>query len=174
MTCLPTSTYVYLRLQRLDVLRVRTGHRQPRSRGQEHHAHGLRQGERWVVKRDSYDVVRKGLVTTDGGDHKMEIKRKSKLDPSVGKLHCLFRGDRASVTRVARPDIVDGNWHTLQCVKTGNPVEAKVNGKSLTSTGSAGSLSNSMNVMVGGKTVDPRSDDVFDGSMDFVSIEIAQ
>ena len=38
---------------------------------------------------DSYDVVRKGLVTTEGGDYKMEIKRKHK-DPTVGKLHGLF------------------------------------------------------------------------------------
>ena len=43
---------------------------------------------------DSYDVVRKGLVTTEGGDYKMEIKRKHK-DPTVGKLHCLFKGTGA-------------------------------------------------------------------------------
>jgi hypothetical protein len=37
---------------------------------------------------DSYDVVRKGVITTSGGNYKMEIKRTS--DPTVGKLHCLF------------------------------------------------------------------------------------
>ena len=121
---------------------------------------------------DSYDVVRKGFVTTEGGDYKMEIKRTA--DPTVGKLHCFFRGDLASVNKIANRDIVDGNWHTLQCVKTSNSVVAKVDGKSFTSTGSAGSIANASNVMVGAKTVDPKPDDMFDGSMDFVSIEIAQ
>src|SRR3712207_4887069 len=46
---------------------------------------------------DSYDVVRKGLVTTEGGDYKMEVKRKSKSDPTVGKLHCLFKGSGGTV-----------------------------------------------------------------------------
>ena len=121
---------------------------------------------------DSYDVVRKGLVTTEGGDYKMEIKRKHK-DPTVGELHCLFKGTGGTVSRVARPDIVDGNWHTLKCIKRSDSVVAKVDGRSFTSTGSAGSISKSTNVMVGAKTVDPL-DDMFDGSMDFVSIEIAR
>src|ERR671939_169853 len=48
---------------------------------------------------DSYDVVRKGFVTTAGGDYKMEIKR-VKADPTIGKLNCFFRGDLASVNKV--------------------------------------------------------------------------
>jgi hypothetical protein len=121
---------------------------------------------------DSYDVVRKGFVTTEGGDYKMEIKRTA--DPTVGKLHCFFRGDQASVAKIARPDIVDGSWHTLECAKTGTSVTAKVDGRSFTQTGSAGSIDNAINVMVGAKTVDPRPDDMFDGSMDYVSIDIAR
>jgi hypothetical protein len=120
---------------------------------------------------DSYDVVRKGLSATPGGDYKMEIKRAS--DPRVGKLHCLFKGTGGRVNKVARPDVVDGSWHTLECAKTGNSVVARVDGGSFTKTGSAGSISNASNVMVGAKTANP-FDDVFDGSMDFVSIEIAQ
>ena len=120
---------------------------------------------------DSYDVVRKGFVTTAGGDYKMEIKRTA--DPTVGKLHCFFRGDLASVNKVANRDIVDGNWHTLQCVKTSGSVVARVDGRSYTRTGSAGSIANASAVMVGAKMADP-FDDMFDGSMDFVSIDIAQ
>jgi hypothetical protein len=122
---------------------------------------------------DSYDVVRKGFVTTEGGDYKMEIKR-IKADPTVGKLHCFFRGDLATVNKVANRDIVDGNWHTLECAKTGEKVVAKVDGRAYAKTGSAGSIANGMNVMVGAKTVDPRPDDTFYGSMDYVSIDIAQ
>jgi hypothetical protein len=128
---------------------------------------------------DSYDVVRKGFVDTPGGDYKMEIKR-VKADPTIGRLNCFFRGDVASVNKVANRDIVDGNWHTLQCVKTSTSVVAKVDGRSFPKTGSAGSIDNASNVWVGAKTVTltsrgvERGDDVFDGLMDFVSIEIAQ
>ena len=39
---------------------------------------------------DSYDIVRKGLSASPGGDYKMEIKRAS--NSTVAKLHCLFKG----------------------------------------------------------------------------------
>ena len=121
---------------------------------------------------DSYDIVRKGLSGSPGGDYKMEIKRAA--DPTVGKLHCLFKGDGGTVDKVARRDIVDGNFHTLECIKTSTSVVARVDGKSgSTKAGSAGSISNASNVMVGAKTADPL-DDVFDGSMDFVGIDISQ
>jgi hypothetical protein len=133
---------------------------------------------------DSYDVVRKGLVTTEGGDYKMEITRVN-ADPTIGRLHCFFRGIQEdgtddSVNRVARPDVVDGRWHTLQCLKTSTSVVATVDGRSFTTTGSADSIDNASDVWVGAKTVTltrrgvERGDDVFDGLMDFVSIEIAQ
>src|SRR5215217_3342802 len=122
---------------------------------------------------DSYDIVRKGLAGRPGGDYKMEIKRAA--DPTVGKLHCLFKGDGGTVDIVARHDIVDGNWHTLECIKTRTSVVARVDGKSgSTKAGSAGSIANGSAVMVGAKTVTPRPDDMFRGSMDFVGIDISQ
>jgi hypothetical protein len=123
---------------------------------------------------DTYDVVRKGFSATSGGDYKMEIKRAS--DPTVGKLHCLFKGTGGKVNRMAGPDIVDGNWHTLECIKTSDSVVARVDGgKSYTKTGSAGSISNSKDAVVGAKTIHPdAADDMFYGEMDFVSIDIAE
>ena len=118
---------------------------------------------------DSYDIVRKGLSGTPGGDYKMEIKRAA--DPTVGRLHCLFKGDGGTVDKVARRDIVDGNFHTLECIKTSTSVVARIDGEIGGTT--AGSISNASNVMVGAKTANPL-DDVFNGSMDFVSINITQ
>src|SRR5215204_2594140 len=120
---------------------------------------------------DSYDIVRKGLSGTPGGDYKMEIKRAA--DPTVGELHCLFKGDGGTVDKVARRDIVDGNWHTLECIKTSTAVVASVDGSGSTKAGSAGSISNASEVIVGAKTAVPL-DDVFNGAMDYVSINIAQ
>jgi Concanavalin A-like lectin/glucanases superfamily len=120
---------------------------------------------------DSYDIVRKGLVTTPGGYYKMEIYRTS--NRKVGKLHCLFKGSRGTVQKWAKRDLVDGRWHTLACIKKRNSVVARVDGKSYTRRGSAGSIANSSRVMVGAKQV-ASLDDVFDGSMNFVSIYIAR
>jgi hypothetical protein len=50
---------------------------------------------------------------------------------------------------------------------------ARVDGKSYTQRGSAGSIANGKAVMVGAKTAAPY-DDMFDGSMGFVSIRIAR
>jgi Concanavalin A-like lectin/glucanases superfamily len=122
---------------------------------------------------DSYDVVRKGLAGRPGGDYKMEIKRAA-ADPTVGKLNCLFQGSGGTVNKAARRDIVDGNWHTLECIKTADSVVARVDGRrGSTKAGSAGSISNPKEVLVGAKTTNP-FDDVFEGEMDFVSIDIAQ
>jgi hypothetical protein len=118
---------------------------------------------------DSYDVVRKGLSTTPGGDYKMEILGAS--DPTVGQLHCLFKGTGGRVRIVAQPDIVDRNWHTLECIKTSTSVVARVDGRSYTKAGSAGSIANSSDVLVGAKTA---NHDVFDGAMGSVSMVIAQ
>ena len=74
---------------------------------------------------------------------------------------------------MARVDVVDGEWHTLECEKTSASVVARVDGgRSYTKAGSAGSISSSTDVMVGAKKVKP-FDDVFEGSMDSVSIDIA-
>jgi concanavalin A-like lectin/glucanase superfamily protein len=122
---------------------------------------------------DSYDVVRKGLAGRPGGQYKMEIKRAA-ADPTVGKLNCLFQGSGGTVNKVSRRDIVDGNWHTLECIKTADSVVVRVDGRNgSTKAGSAGSISNPTNVLVGAKTTNP-FDDTFDGKMDFVSIDIAQ
>jgi hypothetical protein len=120
---------------------------------------------------DSYDIVSKGLSGRSSGDYKMEIKRAR--DPTVGKLRCFFRGSSGVVKIVAPRDIVDGNWHTLECMKTSDSVVARVDGQSYATTGSVGSISNSTNVLVGAKKTSPL-DDVFEGSMDFVGIDIAR
>ena len=122
---------------------------------------------------DSYDVVRKGLAGRPGGQYKMEIKRAA-ADPTVGKLNCLFQGSGGTVNKVSRRDIVDGNWHTLECIKTADSVVVRVDGRNgSTKAGTAGSISNPTNVLVGAKTASPL-DDTFDGKMDFVSIDIAR
>jgi hypothetical protein len=118
---------------------------------------------------DSYDIVRKGLGNTAGGDWKMEIKNIKNLG-AVGKLKCSFRGDPGSVvTKTARPDIMDGQPHELKCIKTANSVVAMVDGRAYTKSGSAGSIANSSNTMLGSKVP---GDDQYNGLLDEVKVEI--
>jgi hypothetical protein len=121
---------------------------------------------------DSYDLVRKGVVTTKGGYWKMEIKRTP--DASVGRLHCVFKGvmpdgSRQMVKRLAKPDLVDGGIHTVQCVRSGNTVTAVVDGKPYTTNKPTGSIANNQPVILGAKLA---GDDVLRGSLDEVIIEI--
>ncbi len=121
---------------------------------------------------DSYDLVRKGYSTTKGGDWKMEIKRTS--NPSVGRLHCSFKGvmpdgRRRTLARVAGVDIIDGRIHTLQCLRTSTGVSAVVDGRVFTKTGASGHISNSEPVVVGAKMP---GDDVLQGTLDEVIVDI--
>jgi hypothetical protein len=123
------------------------------------------------IKDDSYEVVRKGLVTTKGGDWKMEIKRSGS---SVGKLHCVFNGvlsngKKAPASVEQSSNVADGKAHTLQCVKTNGRVAAVVDGKSRIKSLVTGSISNDQGVIVGSKSP---GDDVMIGTIDQVSVDI--
>ncbi len=117
---------------------------------------------------DSYDIVRKGLGSTTGGDWKMEIKNIKRLG-TVGKLKCTFRGS-VEVVKTASPDIMDGANHKLECIKNATSVTAKVDGRSFTKSVAAGSIANDVNTMLGAKIP---GDDVYNGYLDEVSVDIA-
>jgi hypothetical protein len=121
---------------------------------------------------DSYDLVRKGVTTTAGGEWKMEIKRAS--DPTVGRLNCVFKGvmkdgSRVAVAAQAVVNVNDGKKHTLKCSKAPGSVTAVVDGKTFTTAKTTGSIDNSSSVIVGAKS---SSDDVLQGTMDEVSVNI--
>ena len=121
---------------------------------------------------DSYDLIRKGVTTTAGGNWKMEIKRAS--DPTVGKLKCIFKGvmadgSRKTVARAAPVNINDGNKHTVRCVKTPTSVQAVVDGLAYTTSQTTGSIDNNVSVIIGAKSA---SDDVLQGTLDEVSVDI--
>ncbi len=122
---------------------------------------------------DSYDLVRKGLSTTKGGDWKMEIKR-NPTNASVGRLHCSFAGvmadgRRRAVSRIAQVDLIDGRVHTVRCVRTETAVHAVVDGRVFTQAKVSGAIANDQPVVLGAKMAD---DDVLLGSLDDVVIDV--
>jgi hypothetical protein len=103
-----------------------------------------------------YDLIRKGLAATRGGDYKMEIlPRKSNTQ---AKAFCFFKG----------PNLADGDWHEVVCTKTSTEVQLTVDGRTYTNSVRLGSISNDEPVTIGAQT---RSADWYEGDMDEVSVD---
>ena len=110
-----------------------------------------------------YDVVRKGLAGTKGGDYKVEV-----LDN--GYLFCRFRGAAGALTYRHGPNLADGAWHQVSCTRTATGLTLTVDGRSWSKTGKTGSISNTSALLVG--TQDNTGTDQYSGLMDELSVTI--
>lgn len=114
-----------------------------------------------------YDLIRKGLAGTKGGDWKMEIFPTSSRPAPA---YCFFQdanGKKASVR--GAQNLADGKWHTITCAKTSSSVSVTVDGKTTSVSAKLGSIANSQALALGQK---PGGGDKYLGDMDEVSIEI--
>jgi Concanavalin A-like lectin/glucanases superfamily len=105
-----------------------------------------------------YDLVRKGLASTNGGDYKMEVL-------SSGKALCVFRGTTG--VSVSGGSNLGTGTHTVKCVKTSSAVKLIVDGSTKASKSAAvGPISNTSSVILGAKP----GDDWTKGLVDFITI----
>jgi hypothetical protein len=110
-----------------------------------------------------FDIIRRGLSSTSGGDYKMEILR-------GGQAFCLYRGRSGQVSVSGGPNLANNAWHTLTCARIGNSVVLTVDGASVTRTGATGSIANSATVFIAAK--DAAGDDQYGGVLDSVSVTV--
>jgi hypothetical protein len=69
-----------------------------------------------------------------------------------GVALCRFRGDAAGKTIKGGPDLTDGNWHTIECIKTSSAVQLKVDGTTIkTANVTIGSISANITTAIGSK-----------------------
>lgn len=108
-----------------------------------------------------WDLIRKGLYTTAGGEYKMEYQ------PS-GQASCGFKGSGGYAELTAGPAINDGQWHTVQCVKTATAIKVVVDGQAFAKTANIGTIANTDAVPIGAR---PGSE-YFQGALDEASIQI--
>jgi hypothetical protein len=108
-----------------------------------------------------WDLIRKGLFTTSGGEYKMEYQ------PS-GQASCGFNGSSSYSELMAGPALNDGRWHTVQCVKTSSAITLIVDGQSFSQSATVGTIANTDSLVIGAR---PGSD-YFQGSLDEASIQI--
>lgn len=108
-----------------------------------------------------YDVLRKGLSTSDGGSYKVEILK-------GGNAFCDFRGSTAEGSVSSSGSLADGDWHAITCSRTSSSVKLTVDGRSYSKSVKTGSISNSGSLYIGAKS--SSGADQYTGLVDRVSI----
>jgi Laminin G domain len=109
---------------------------------------------------EDWDLIRKGDITTAGGEYKMEFQ-------STGQASCGFKGTHYAEL-VAGPQLNDGQWHTITCVKTSSDIELIVDGQTFATAATVGSISNTAPVVIGSHP----GADWYQGSLDEATISI--
>ena len=111
---------------------------------------------------ETYDVLRKGLVTNKAGDYKIEIVNSS----GKAEARCVFNSFRSNGTKVLAAvmksvQLANGVPHTVTCSKTSTTITIQVDSLPVHTkaiTGGLGSISNTSNLGLGAKSEDdPKS-----------------
>lgn len=108
-----------------------------------------------------WDLIRKGLFTSAGGEYKVEYQ------PS-GQASCGFVGSTGSRELIAGPALNDGAWHTVQCARTPAAIVLVVDGQPFSMAGTVGVISNTSAMAIGAR---PASE-FFQGSLDEASVSV--
>ena len=108
-----------------------------------------------------WDLIRKGLYTTSGGEFKMEFQQS-------GKASCGFKGSSGYSELITGPALNNGQWHTVQCVKTSSAIRLVVDGTTFSQTANVGAIANAESVVIGAR---PGSE-FFSGTLDEANIQI--
>jgi hypothetical protein len=111
-----------------------------------------------------YDLIRRGVSSSSGGEWKIEILRTN--SGTAGKASCHVKGSSASATVTNGPSLADNAWHTIACLKRASSIVLQVDGKSYAKTATVGSITNTSQLTVGAKI---SGGDWYGGLMDEVS-----
>ena len=113
-----------------------------------------------------YDLIRKGLSSSTGGDWKIEI-----MPTSVGaQAYCYWKGSIATKSKTAGPNLADGRYHKITCEKHATTVALVVDGTRYSSTKTIGRIDNTAQLSIGAKA--GSGGDWYKGRMDEVSVTI--
>jgi hypothetical protein len=109
-----------------------------------------------------YDLIRKGLSSTSGGYYKLEL-----LPTGSGvRAHCAMEGSVTSGSLTAGPDLRDGLWHSIQCLKDDSSITVVVDGAKASTPVVLGSFGNNASLAVGAKA---EGGDWYEGLLDEAS-----
>jgi hypothetical protein len=80
-----------------------------------------------------YDMFTKGGSSSRGGQIKVEVQEN-------GQASCAFRGALGKKQLQAGPNVVDGKWHQVTCVRDGTRIVETVDGASFSVTKATGAI----------------------------------
>jgi hypothetical protein len=89
-----------------------------------------------------YDIFTKGDSSSRGGQIKIEVQ------PN-GQASCGFRGSRGSKQLQRGPNVVDGRWHHVTCVRDGTRIVETVDGKRFSATKATGAITTTCRIRLG-------------------------
>jgi hypothetical protein len=110
-----------------------------------------------------YDLVRRGLSSSTGGDWKVEILPRD--NGTTAKASCHASGSAGSRTNTNGPNLANNTWHTIRCIKRASSLTLQVDGVSYPKSATIGSITNTSRLTVGAKS----TGDWYGGLMDEVS-----
>jgi hypothetical protein len=107
---------------------------------------------------ETYDVLRKGLATTAGGDYKIEVKNVN----GKALARCVVKSFRTNGTKVlaavlGTTSLADGKQHVVTCVKTSTSITLRVDSlaaRTKSYSGGLGSVANTSVLALGAKGED--------------------
>ena len=106
-----------------------------------------------------YDLIRKGNVGTKGGEYKVEMIRAN----GKAKALCLVKDAQKKTLSVrggGNLNLADNQIHTIACTKTATGLSITVNSRPpAKKTGTLGSISNTLPLLVGVKTSNATEND---------------
>ncbi len=117
---------------------------------------------------DDWDLFRKGTYLSPGpwNEFKMELQQD-------GQISCGFDGTLNGKSEYmelqAGPKVNDGQWHTVQCVKTATTIAVVVDGQTFSKAVKLGSISNTEPVVIGNHGT-PAADQ-YSGALDEASLQ---
>ena len=118
-----------------------------------------------------YDLIRKGLSTSTGGEYKLEIVN----NRGLGKAKCVVTDSLGNIaSERGKTNIADGLLHTLTCIKTATGLTLQVDALPPATQPATltGSVSNTRPLTIGVKVATVPGDDWYNGTMRSASVSI--
>ena len=108
----------------------------------------------------TWDVVRKGVSGSSGGNYKLELYTAN----GAARARCAWKdGAGITTTKVGGSGLNDGGWHQLRCSRSGDTFSVTVDGVTSSNSATLGSIANTAELTIGAKATDS---DVFKGLID--------
>lgn len=115
----------------------------------------------------TWDILRKGLSTTGGGNYKLELFTGN----GTARARCSWMDvSGATITVVRGTGLNDGRWHRLTCSRSGDTFTVDVDGSTTSNPKTLGAISNSADLTIGAKATDS---DVFRGLIDDAQVSFS-